>query len=145
MLAQDGGFSFPPQYGAAMLGVSCTFLANIAGVILVVKARKKYDIKYPWLYAPESHKNKKEFDCVQRAHQNFLEGLPLFNFSVLLCGLQFPVFAGVCGLGWSASMILKMWGYANGGPQGRQWGGGLAHLFDLPLMLATFYAGYLML
>jgi len=33
-------------------------------MINVVKARKEYNVQYPALYAPESHKNAKEFNCV---------------------------------------------------------------------------------
>lgn len=35
------------------------------------------------MYAEQSDKNAKAFNCVQRAHQNLLENLPVF-FSLLL-------------------------------------------------------------
>ena len=46
---------------------------NFYLMVNVVMARKKYDIQYPALYAPAGHKYEKEFNSVQRAHQNTLE------------------------------------------------------------------------
>ena len=44
----------------------------------VMKARKQYGVEFPSLYALESNPNKKEFDSVQRGHQNVLESIPIF-------------------------------------------------------------------
>ncbi|CAJ0634027.1 16562_t:CDS:2 [Entrophospora sp. SA101] len=66
-------------------------LTGVASIILtiylsfsVVSARKKYNVKYPILYATneeaEKDKNKFIFNCYQRAHQNTLETYPQFLF-----------------------------------------------------------------
>ena len=63
----------PADYKYVLAVFASTFLMNTYLVVNVIKARKKYDIKYPLLYAPPDHKHAKEFNCVQRAHQNTLE------------------------------------------------------------------------
>ena len=48
----------------------------------VMKARKKFDVKYPNLYAvPGVHKNADAFNAVQRGHQNFLEMSHMSKFA----------------------------------------------------------------
>ena len=54
--------------------------------IRVGRARKLYKIAYPTMYAPATHKHAKEFNCVQRAHQNCLEGLPTFLALLIVAG-----------------------------------------------------------
>ena len=58
-----------PEYGYCVAAFFATLLCNFYKVVTVVKARKLYDVQYPNLYAPHDHKNKKEFDCAQRQHQ----------------------------------------------------------------------------
>ena len=43
----------------------------------------------------QGHKNKKEFDCVQRAHQNTLESAPSVAAQTMMVGLMHPVGGGV--------------------------------------------------
>jgi glutathione S-transferase len=64
-----------PAFGwSALLWVpGMTVYSLIAGVP-VMKARKKFEVKYPNLYAvPGVHKHADAFNAVQRGHQNFLE------------------------------------------------------------------------
>jgi glutathione S-transferase len=44
----------------------------------VMKARKRFGVEFPDLYAKESNPNKAAFDAVQRGHQNVLENIPIF-------------------------------------------------------------------
>lgn len=39
------------------------------------------------MYAPEGHKHEKEFNCVQRAHQNLLENIPTAYILLFLAGV----------------------------------------------------------
>jgi glutathione S-transferase len=111
----------------------------------VIQARKKYSVTYPDLYAPHGHKNKKEFDCVQRAHQNMLENMPSVAIQTLCCGIMYPLFAAACCGIWSLGRISYVVGYSTGNPSKRQFGGILAHFGDMPLMIATFVVAYKMI
>ena len=64
---------------------------------LVIQARKKYGVEYPWLYAPESNKNHKEFNSAQRAHQNTLESFSFVMLQMCMCGLVYPITSAICG------------------------------------------------
>ena len=53
----------------------------------------------------QGHKNKKEFDCVQRAHQNTLESAPSVAAQTMMVGLMHPVTAAaLCGI-WSVGRV----------------------------------------
>ncbi len=86
-----------PEYGYVVLGVGSFWLLNMVHMGFVAHARKKYDVKYPNLYAPHGHKSKLEFDCIQRAHQNLLENLPMMMVACLVNGLMFPRWAAISG------------------------------------------------
>lgn len=49
-------------------------------------ARAKYDVPWPHTFAPHGHKDKIAFDCVQRAHLNFVE-----NYTQVLALAYFAV------------------------------------------------------
>ena len=86
------------------------FLTNFALGGSVMGARKKYDVKYPNLYAvPGVHKHADEFNRVQRGHQSMMETMPNVIVMTLTAGLKFPKitslfaegpFAGFCP-GWA--------------------------------------------
>jgi hypothetical protein len=63
--------------------------------------------------APHDHKNKKEFDCVQRAHQNTLENLPIVVFSALLSGLKYPLYAGAFLTIWNIGRVIYARGFVH--------------------------------
>ena len=45
-------------------------------------------MSYPTMYADASNKNANAFNCIQRGHQNSLEGFPLFMGCLLLAGAK---------------------------------------------------------
>merc|ERR1719263_1884999 len=114
-------------------------------MVNVMKARKEFDIKYPLLYAPESHKNAKEFNCVQRAHQNTLESLSMIMILMIINGLHAPKISASFGLVWVIGRVLYGYGYKKNGAEGRKMGGLVSHLGDFPLILMTFYTAYRMI
>ena len=107
-----------------------------------MRARKKYDVQYPHLYAPAGHKSAKQFDCVQRAHQNTLENWASVQILMLVNGLVMPKPAAFFGLVWVVGRIVYGLGYATGDPSGRRTGGIISHLGDFPLILMTFYSAH---
>ena len=56
--------------------------------------------------------------------------------------LRYPLTAGACGLLWNVGRVVYGYGYATGGPAGRQVGGLITHLGDFPLQLALFRLAY---
>ncbi|RHY21813.1 hypothetical protein DYB25_001905 [Aphanomyces astaci] len=58
------------EHGYIILVVVLVVFVNFWAGFKVGAARKRYNIKYP--------QNFVEFNCVQRAHQNVLENLPVF-------------------------------------------------------------------
>ncbi|CAM9542751.1 unnamed protein product [Phaeothamnion confervicola] len=107
-------------YAAAILIVS-TFVPLWAG-LGVSKARKLYGIKYPQMYAEESHKDAKAFNCYQRAHQNVLENYPAFLVMMTLATLDRPLPAAVAGAVRLAGFVMYVKGYQTGSPSKRHQG-----------------------
>eukprot|EP00227_Mantoniella_beaufortii_P019642 CAMPEP_0197590660 /NCGR_PEP_ID=MMETSP1326-20131121/11823_1 /TAXON_ID=1155430 /ORGANISM="Genus nov. species nov., Strain RCC2288" /LENGTH=142 /DNA_ID=CAMNT_0043155837 /DNA_START=47 /DNA_END=475 /DNA_ORIENTATION=+ len=130
------------EFGYAAYAVGAGLLACTYGAFVVVSARKKYDVQYPNLYAPESHKKKKEFDCAQRAHQNTLEAFPAVAVSVVINALAYPRASAILGGIWALGRVLYIRGYSSGDPDKRMTGGMVSHLGDLPLMIMLFFTGY---
>ena len=138
----NGELPFKLTFDLAMVlfALTAQFFVNLVHVILVVKARKQYKVEYPWFYAPEGHKNKKEYDSVQRAHANFLENQFGVSVTIVVTALTGNArLAWICGLGWLVGRIMYAVGYALKGPSGRMAGGLTAHLFDLPLVVLALY------
>lgn len=48
----------------------------------------RYGVGYPNLYAESSNKNANAFNCIQRGHQNSLEGYAMFLSLLLSSGLK---------------------------------------------------------
>jgi glutathione S-transferase len=110
--------------------------------IQVVQARKKYDVQYPALYAPPDHKYAKEFNCVQRAHQNTLESWASVQVLTIVNGIVFPVTSAICNGIWVVGRFIYIQGYGTGDPDKRMLGAILSHVGDLPLLIMTFVSGY---
>ena len=112
------------------------------GAYRVMRARKTYEVKYPNLYAPESHPHKKAFDCVQRGHQNTLENYASTVTCGLVSGLAYPSASAALMMVWSVGRVMYARGYAEGGPSGRRTGAMVAHVGDVPLFFMTFAAAW---
>ena len=52
----------PESYGYVVLAVGAMAIPNVVAVVQVLKARKKYGVKYPNLYAPDV---RVRFACVR--------------------------------------------------------------------------------
>jgi glutathione S-transferase len=135
----------PKDYGLIFAVVGGSFFMNLYLIYNVAMARKKYNIEYPALYAPTGHKNEKEFNSVQRAHQNTLESYALVMVQMSLCGLVYPRTSALFGALWVFGRIIYGYGYATGGPSGRRLGGMIAHLGDVPLTVLCLKIAYEMI
>ncbi len=86
----------------------------------MAKARHEYGVHPPTLYLPENHKNAKEYNCVQRSHQNVVtERMPLFSVTVILGSIFRPKIAAACGAVRLVSFFAYASGYQTGKPEKR--------------------------
>ncbi len=109
----------------------------------MIKARTKYGVHTPTLYLPESNKNAKEYNCIQRSHQNVVtERMPLFCATFILGSTFWPKIAAVCGAARLVAFLGYATGYQTGKPEKRMnplsTGGYLA---DLGLVVLSISAG----
>ncbi|GMY12792.1 microsomal glutathione S-transferase 3 [Fagus crenata] len=132
----------PKEYGYVALVLVLYCFLNLWMASQVGKARKKYKVPYPTLYASESeNKDAKLFNCVQRGHQNSLEMMPMFFMLMMLGGLKHPLICGGLGLVYTVTRFFYFKGYATGDPQKRLTIGKYGFLALLGLMVFTISFG----
>jgi len=82
-----------------------------------------------------------KFNCVQRAHQNYLEQLPGMLAMIVLGTFSFPLFTTVFGLIWLLGRLVYAMGY-RGSPKRRHRGSfqyiGVLGLMALMIAFAVF-------
>ncbi|KAI7724651.1 hypothetical protein M8C21_006385 [Ambrosia artemisiifolia] len=124
----------PKEYGYIILNLVAYYFLNFYMSIQVGKARKKYNVMYPALYATEADtKDYKLFNCIQRGHQNSLETLPIFFVMMVVGGLKHPLISSGLGLVYTVSRYFYFTGYSSGDPKGRLPIGGFNNLALLGL------------
>jgi len=106
---------------AAGVAVSSWFVLQYMGVN-VMKARKRYNVDYPALYASDSTPQGKTFNCIQRGHQNTLENYPQFLLMLGLGSMQYPLVSSIGGAIWLLGRLAYFHGYSSGQPEKRQYG-----------------------
>ena len=83
------------------------FKVSAARKLIKDKAEKNGDLdaegrySYPKMYAEGFSNEAKEFNCVQRSHQQALETYPQYLALSLIGGLRFPISSTVCGILWN--------------------------------------------
>jgi glutathione S-transferase len=110
--------TLPEGYGYVMLVAVDSMFLNLWLASKVGKARKQHKIAYPTMYSPDN----KEFNCIQRAHQNWLETYPQFLTLLLLGGLQLPKVTAAAGSVYLLGRIVYAYGYYSGEPEKRKRG-----------------------
>ncbi|CBI36503.3 hypothetical protein VitviT2T_005169 [Vitis vinifera] len=117
MAAED---LLPREYGYVVLVLVFYCFLNFFMAISVGKARKKYKVSFPNLYALESeNKDAKLFNCVQRGHQNSLEMMPVFFVLMILGGIGYPLTCAALGSLYIVSRYFYFTGYSTGNPENR--------------------------
>jgi len=139
--------------GFSLILIVLIWIQNAYFGIKVGKARQKYNVQYPNMYAYPGLKQSSEaenligdddatkFNCVQRAHQNHLEQLPCF-LALFFGGMfSFPMVTGFATIVW----ILGRYAYACGYYQSaekRMWGAfqyiGVLTLIVLNVIFAVY-------
>ncbi|EGZ15719.1 hypothetical protein PHYSODRAFT_286365 [Phytophthora sojae] len=114
--------SLQPAHGYIPLVVIGAGLVGTWAGFRVGVARKQFNVPYPQMYAEKSDKNANEFNCVQRAHQNVLENLPLFYAMLATSSIYRPKVAAAAGLVRIAGFVMYVKGYSTGDPGKRRKG-----------------------
>lgn len=138
-----------PSYSYVLATASASILLNYFHFFLTGGARKAAKVDYPNAYATHEDASKDPakfaFNCAQRAHQNFLEQLPVFMGSMLIGGLKYPVAMSALGAVWIVGRVLYGLGYKNSSHnstgQGR-YKGGVALLVQVPMTGLALWTGY---
>jgi len=121
----------PEGYGYVILVAVDSVFLNMWLAHNVGKARKEHHIEYPKMYSPDNDR----FNCVQRAHQNWLENYPQFLTLLFAGGLFLPKTTAAAGAVYLVGRIFYARGYYTGDPAKRM-RGGFAYL-GLLTMLGT--------
>ncbi|KAG2178990.1 hypothetical protein INT43_001839 [Umbelopsis isabellina] len=133
------------EYGYVIAtGIASSLMVTYLG-IKVGGARKAAQIPYPYMYAEksESEKDHKKnvFNCTQRAHQNTLEGYPMFLTLLFTGGISAPVVSAAAGVVWILGKIVYAQGYSTGVPSKRQ-RGSFGYLGLLTLLYTSGLSAY---
>ena len=126
---------------ATAIGVHC-----YGQGIAVSRLRKHYGLEYPDMgngrySAKLTDEQWYKFNCAQRAHQNYLEGLPMLLSWLLIGGISYPLVA--VGFGVTALIGRQFYasGYRNSGPKGRSIGAGVGALCFIGLFGTSVATG----
>lgn len=109
----------PAKYGYVVFTAAGSMVMNMWMMVRVMRARKTYNVELPDMYSKDS----KEFNCIQRAHQNTLEMSPYFLMLLLVGGLQNPRLSAAAGCVYLLGRIAYTFGYSTGDPSKRHFGG----------------------
>lgn len=103
------------EYHYVLATLVYTIIMNVFLAVKVGQARKKHGVEYPTMYSEKDQ----VFNCVQRAHQNTLEQIPIFVALLLIVGVELPKFAAACGFIFVTSRFSYAYGYYTGNPKNR--------------------------
>ncbi|KAK1404149.1 Membrane associated eicosanoid/glutathione metabolism-like domain-containing protein [Heracleum sosnowskyi] len=132
----------PKEYGYVVLILSFSGFFNFWMASQVGKARIKYNVPYPALYALESeNKDANIFNCIQRGHQNSLEWMPLFFTFMVVGGIKHPIISAALGFVYIVARYFYFTGYSSGDPKKRLTIGKFNFLALVGLILCSVSCG----
>ncbi|VFQ93530.1 unnamed protein product [Cuscuta campestris] len=132
----------PREYGYVVIVLVLYCFLNFWMAIQVVKARKKYNVSYPAMYASEAeNKDAKLFNCVQRGHQNSLELMPVFFMLMIVGGIKHPLVCSSLGTVYIFARLGYFIGYATGVPENRLTIGKYNLVMIFGLMICSLFSG----
>jgi len=97
-------------YGLFYVGSCRKYYLKLAKTVGENDARERY--AYPNLYISGGSKFDKEFNCIQRSHQQIFETLVQFILSALVAALSFPLSTALMSALWVYARFLFTQGYA---------------------------------
>jgi glutathione S-transferase len=106
----------PSTYGYVILSsvIGTGFITSTYLGVQVMKARTKYNVQYPHMYAtPGIHKECDAFNRVQRGHQAMFEQLTTFVLCSLIGGLSYPIATTIHITIYNIGRILFLFGYSD--------------------------------
>jgi len=106
------GWFLPQYYGWFLISIIGVFAMNCVQISMVYNARKKFGVQAPNLYAPHGHKFAEQFNCIQRAHQNTLEVLPLTLIFAIITAFFHPILTASFLTTFSIGRIIYAFGYS---------------------------------
>ncbi|KAL3663593.1 hypothetical protein V7S43_011480 [Phytophthora oleae] len=106
-------------HGFVPLLVVILVFVNVWAGLKVIMARKLYGVKYPQMYAEQSDKNAKAFNCVQRGHQNIMENIPIFLALAFTSSIYRPLISAIASFVRILGFVAYMRGYSTGDPKKR--------------------------
>ena len=80
----------------------------------VNKARIKFNVPWPTLYASGDSKEAHLYNCVQRAHQGYLESLVPFLATLFVASRTNPVLASIAGVIFLLGRVVGARAYSSG-------------------------------
>ncbi|KAF6003274.1 Microsomal glutathione S-transferase 3 [Cyanidiococcus yangmingshanensis] len=86
--------------------------------LYVMRARRLYNVRYPNQFDYKTE-GISRFNCIQRAHMQFMETCTFFIPALLFAGLEYPREAAAFGLVFLIGRLVFFHGYASGEPQKR--------------------------
>ena len=129
------------EFGYVVAAVGACFVPLAYGAVRVCARAKAHGVQVPRPVRPPGHEKKKQFDCVQRGHQNTLENYAPVIAMGRASGLAYPTGVGDPALrvgGRSRGVHSRVRHGRPGEAIARR--DGERTLADVPLFFMTFFA-----
>ncbi|VFQ81689.1 unnamed protein product [Cuscuta campestris] len=135
--------ALPKEYGYVAIVLALYSALNSWMTFQVGKARAKYNVRYPAMYASEEDGNEKGkiFNCVQRAHQNSVENMSVFFMLMMVGGIRHPLVCALLGALYTVARYVYFVRYSSGVPEKRRAPWYFIVLVTFGLMISTISCG----